>query len=493
MTSLLERGEEMAAILITGNTGIFTEDALVPLTEDYKIVIAGKLKLTGKHKNIISYDTVPTEEKFARLFDVYSFQAVLYVTGYVDGGNGSFGEMQYIGSTMNECRRGKVEKLILLSTVESRNFRLDKEHSGVQNQDYLSEQAFSAAQAEELCRYFSGKSGVKTVLLRLPYLAGRTNRNNFLGNIFAEMEQKENIIFPHRAEDRVDFVSLRDLIGLLGQIAGETEDESGDYFVTSGYRHSYGELHRRLQGLDPELQAVYENSPDLIPWPDYPTELRIKYGFIPLDNVIEDIEEYYEEYKRETGHGKMGIAGKLRQLLGDTGKGVFQYIELLLVFLLAEVISYYTSDSVYFKFVDVRLFYIMIMGTMHGMKLGLLAALLESIVLVRNFGQIGMDGTLLFYNVENWIPFAVYLMAGSITGYIKNKKTDELNNSRKEYALLRNKYIFLNDVYHSAIENKSEYKKQILGFKDSFGKIFDAVQKLECDVKSRNELLTVSY
>ena len=29
------------------------------------------------------------------------------------------------------------------------------------------------------------------------------------------------------------------------------------------------------------------------------------------------------------------------------------------------------------------------------------------------------------------------------------------------------------------MENKGEYKKQILGFKDSFGRIFDAVQRLD--------------
>ncbi len=34
-------------------------------------------------------------------------------------------------------------------------------------------------------------------------------------------------------------------------------------------------------------------------------------------------------------------------------------------------------------------------------------------------------------------------------------------------------------VYRSAVENKGEYKKQILGFKDSFGRIFDAVQRLD--------------
>ena len=137
------------------------------------------------------------------------------------------------------------------------------------------------------------------------------------------------------------------------------------------------------------------------------------------------------------------------------------------------------GDGVYFRFVDVRLFFIVIMGTVHGIWIGVLAAVLSCIALLIQYLQSGMDWTILFYNVENWIPFTIYLMAGSVTGYVKNKKTEEIKFSQEEYSLLRDKYIFLNEVYQSAVENKGEYKKQILGFKDSFGRIFDAVQKLD--------------
>lgn len=76
-------------------------------------------------------------------------------------------------------------------------------------------------------------------------------------------------------------------------------------------------------------------------------------------------------------------------------------------------------------------------------------------------------------------------MAGSITGYISDKKDNALIFLKREYSLLRDKYLFLNEVYQGAIENKGEFKKQILGFKDSFGKIFDAVQKLNSELPER--------
>ena len=73
-------------------------------------------------------------------------------------------------------------------------------------------------------------------------------------------------------------------------------------------------------------------------------------------------------------------------------------------------------------------------------------------------------------------------MVGSITGYISNKKNDAIVFQKREYSLLRDKYLFLSDVYHGAVENKGEFKRQILGFQDSFGKIFDAVQKLDSEL-----------
>ena len=112
----------MTSILISGNTELFTADALLCLSEEYKVVVAGKTALKERNKNINIYLTSPEEEQFRQLFDVYSFQAVFYISGYADGGEGLFGEIQQLEKVMLECRRSRVEKLIVLSTIESQNF-----------------------------------------------------------------------------------------------------------------------------------------------------------------------------------------------------------------------------------------------------------------------------------------------------------------------------------------------------------------------------------
>ena len=79
----------MATVLIAGNTGLFTQEALERVAADNTVVLAGSdAAYDGKLRNIRVYETTPMEESFAQLFDVYAFEAVWYVSGYVDGGEG---------------------------------------------------------------------------------------------------------------------------------------------------------------------------------------------------------------------------------------------------------------------------------------------------------------------------------------------------------------------------------------------------------------------
>lgn len=480
-------GVVMTEILICGYTELFTEEALQKLAEEYRVVLAGKTTISSRNKkNIIIYKTSPMEEKFHQLFDVYSFQTVFYVSGYADGGEGMYGENQQLEQVMKGCRDSRADKVVVISTTDSSNFMIEHGLNGENlKKDYYGSRAFGASQMEDACAYYTERLKVKTVLLKVPYLADRINDCNFLGRIFRGIYNKDKVLFPYHREDPVDFLSLSDLAELMMQLTEETEDESGNYCVVSGYKYTYGDLEDMLKLAVPDAKIVYENYPYMAELPEYPVELRRRYGFIPMDNIMENIASYYRIFVREVMKQDSGLMGKIGRLFAKMGKGVLKYIELILVFIIAEIISRYTSESIYFRFVDVRLFYILIMGTIHGMRTGLIAALLECAVLIREYTQMGMNGTILFYNIENWIPFVVYLMTGSITGYISSKKDDAIAFVRREYELLRDKYLFLNDVYHGAIENKGEYKRQILGFKDSFGKIFDAVQKLDSELPER--------
>ncbi len=468
----------MATVLITGKTQLFTPGMLERMAAEHVVVVAGEdAAYRGKARNIHVYQATAMEESFGQLFDVYTFDAVWYVSGYADGGEGSFGEVQTLERALNQSASSRVGKFVLLSTVNTQNyFRRNSSLEDSTRRVYPDSGVFNAAQMEALGSFFAEKTGMKVITLWLPYVADLVNDGNFLGELFRKVARKEPIAFPHGPEDRLDILSAQDLLALLVQITGETEDDTGGYFALSGYAHTYGELEAALRDIDPQVQIRYEGRPDDIDMPAYPEPLRRRYGFVPVEDVLPALRDYYDRFVDQVYSRQEGF---WRRVLKRLGSKAFKYFELIVFFLLTELIARFTSDSVYFRFVDVRLAYIVIMGTIHGMQMGILAAVLEAVVLVFQYIGMGISGTLLFYNIENWIPFVVYMMAGSIPGYVRDKNTEELNFNQKEYDLLRNKYMFLSNAYYGAIQNKGEFKRQILGFKDSFGKIFDAVQKLD--------------
>ena len=470
----------MKDVLFTGNTGYLKKSLYDNLGEDIRPVIAdGRLKVKPDIKGR-TFGYGPEDDAFSQLFDVYSVHTLVFVSGYASGDLTEDDEALMLERALLHAAHAHVDKVVVLNSVESMNYVPVIGRSGeVTGRDYYRAVSLRSSQIEEICQLFARTTSLKIVTLRIPYLAdARDNDNGFLGSVFSSAFHDGKVILPYRREDNIDFISQRDLGDLIRRVVEEDSDEADSYIISSGYRHTYGDLEDLLRSVEPGLRVIYENNAYLMDEGAYPVRLRREYGWIPKDDMMEQMSSLYERFCQDQKKGAGGIAGIIDKLLEGSG-GILRWAELIVLFVLSEMLHYFMGDGVYFRFVDVRLFFIVIMGTVHGIRVGLCAAVLSSLALLFQYFRGGTDWTVLFYNVQNWIPFTIYLMAGSVTGYVKNKKSEEIKFVREEYSLLRDKYIFLNEVYHGAVENKGEYKKQILGFKDSFGRIFDAVQKLD--------------
>ena len=469
---------QVSSVLICGNVSLLSDAAIEKACEVCRVVVAGR-RSTSSGRKAHYYETVPTEEEFGQLFDAYDIDTVWYISGYADGQNGMNNELKCLECIVKTCVANAVAKLIVVSSVESMNFHQQYDIMGrFTGRAYASGRALAAAQMEDYARYSAKSYGLKTIVLRAPYIASEENTSNFLGQIFDAMLNKGKLVFPFCPENKVDFLSNSDLIELLLGVSEESADQTATYSVTSGYHYTWGDLEQIIHRYAPETIVEYEQNMNFISIQSYSIELKRRYGFIPMDNVLDDFFRAFLIYqdKVKMAHWVKSLLQKVWDKLLSNAVG---YIELILFFLLTEFLVRKTGAAVNFKYVDLRLFYILIMGTTYGTTMGILAGVLTGVALFFQFQAMGINGTMLFYNLENWLPFVVYLMTGSITGYISNVRRQETAFLRKEHALLREKYLFLNDVYHGAIKNKGEYKRQILGYKDSFGVIFQAVQKLD--------------
>lgn len=220
----------MSEILIVGALELLSENLYLALSEEYRVILAGKKISSKKYdRKIVGYSASPMDDQFSQLFDVYSFKTVFYISGYADEGSGKFGEIQQLERVLTECARAKVEKIVVLTSMDSLNresvsaARMAETNAAYRNADnYLTSRALLAGQLEELCAYFSGRTGLKTVILHLPYLAAAGNKNNFLGRTFGGVYHGEPVSFPYGAEDRLDFLTEKDLARLLRNITEET-------------------------------------------------------------------------------------------------------------------------------------------------------------------------------------------------------------------------------------------------------------------------------
>ena len=154
-------------------------------------------------------------------------------------------------------------------------------------------------------------------------------------------------------------------------------------------------------------------------------------------------------------------------------------VELFVGCIVAELLTRYLSAAPQFSTIDVRLLFIVLMGGIYGMNAGIAAAFLEIVAMGYTYMEQGLNWQFLFYEPSNWVPFILYFTAGAVCGYVKYRNDDVLEFLKKENKLILDKFRFITTLYHEALDNKSEYKKQIIGSRDSFGKIFEVVKHLD--------------
>ncbi|SFG26276.1 NAD(P)-dependent oxidoreductase [Oribacterium sp. WCC10] len=481
------RSDQPSCVLICGNTSFMDEEILQLIAEYYQVVLVGDKEVTEelsvcRSKKVSVYSENMISENFKRIMYSYSPDVVWYFSGHVDGNQGIQNESMMIEELIRDCGIYEVSKLIYISSVESLNYKLIKNEDSIGKKHYLSEESFVCAQSEKLVTFLSAQNNVKSVTVRIPHIFKKYNVNNWLGRLFGDVSQnKQPVKLPFNEKERVDFISLRNLTELLLDITEESMDYGGSYTALSGFRHTYKELGDILSKCESQTTIEYDEQQffDLV-LNEREEALRLKkeYGFVPVEDVFPEIIEAYYRYKDKAVKRK-GYIEKLKELYEKVSNELFMVGELIIFFIIVQYLLKYTTNNVYFRFIDLRLFFVVVLGCAHGMFAGILAGVMQCLSLIHAYIETGVTGSMLFYNTDYWLPFAIYLMTGAITGYMVTSKNQKLKFEEEEVKTLEGKYQFLNDVYLSVINNKQEYKKQILGYQDSFGKIFEAVERLD--------------
>ena len=465
MTSSYGAAVQPSCVLICGNTKLLDISSLRIASGFYKVVVCGDLSFAANTeqklpRNVHLYPGGTTSEVFPRIMNSYTPEVVWYISGYADNGVGLDQEGKIIQRMMEQCGAVECQKLIVVSSVNSLFCASDPAAASFGVLRDSDPRTFCCAQTEALVQYYSRAYQLKTVLLRLPFLSQDINSGTWLGSVFAQLQQGKNVLLPGEKDQLADFISLRNLTELLISITEETQDSPGIYNVFSGFGKKWQDVADAIDECNPKTKVGYEPLPgtdDLIGTlaqdKTCTGNVRKAYGFVALDDVSANLPEAYSAFVEH--HEKQHeLRDRLRQFFSRMPNWLPALAEMLLLFAGMQLLLPITSNYVYFQFVDIRLFFVVIIGCSHGMLFGTLAGVLAGISTYISYTEMGLTDYMLFYNVDFWLPFSIFLLTGAITGYLKSTKDQKLKFMEEELFTLQNKYIFLNDVYRSVIESK---------------------------------------
>ena len=440
--------------LLVGNTGYITNKFVEEAFPESLVMVMGDTSIRkNRKKNLFVRPFVKNEKELKDIFSTYDFEQIIYFSNYLSFHGETYGEAEMLRKILQLCR-GKRNMRIVYLTGPERLY------------DVTTGKTLLVSEMENLSREYAKLYKTTVKIIRSPYLYSEQYEKDFLNTVFREISAEQKITFQEDESQRMFFLSMQDLAELMYKIFDNWDEDEEILNIADGFDHCFKDLGDKLTELCPHLKVSYARHSIMENMLKDDKIIRYKYGWFPKISILEELPELYEHYQ-ERNNIKAGRLDIIKHILSKY-KTVVRAVEFAAFFILFELLNGIAGNQAQFKMIDLRLIFVVLFGSTYGINYGIAAAAAESLSLIRAFEAEGSSWYVLFYEPSNWIPFIFYFAVGAICGYIRMKNKNNVQFIKEE-----------NDLLQEAIEDKNLYKKQILGSKDSFGKIFDITRKLD--------------
>ena len=451
--------------LLVGNTGYITNKFVEEAFPESLVMVMGDTSIRkNRKKNLFVRPFVKNEKELEDIFSTYDFEQIIYFSNYLTFHGETRGEAEILRKILQLCRGKRNMRIVYLTGPE----RLYDVPTG---------KTLLVSEMENLSREYAKLYKTTVKIIRSPYLYSEQYEKDFLNTVFREISAEQKITFQEDESQRMFFLSMQDLAELMYKIFDNWDEKEEILNIADVFDHCFKDLGDKLTELCPHLKISYARYSIMENMLKDDKIIRYKYGWFPKISILEELPELYEHYQ-ERNNIKAGRLDIIKHILSKY-KTVVRAVEFAAFFILFELLNGISGNQAQFKMIDLRLLFVVLFGSMYGINYGIAAAAAESLSLIRAFEAEGSSWYVLFYEPSNWIPFIFYFAVGAICGYIRMKNKNNVQFIKEENDLLQEKFLFTREMYQEAIEDKNLYKKQILGSKDSFGKIFDITRKLD--------------
>ena len=451
--------------LLVGNTGYITNRFVEEAFPESLVMVMGDTSIRkNRKKNLFVRPFVKNEKELKDIFSTYDFEQIIYFSNYLTFHGETRGEAEILRKILQLCREKRNMRIVYLTGPE----RLYDVPTG---------KTLLVSEMENLCREYAKLYKITVKIIRSPYLYSEQYEKDFLNTVFREISAEQKITFQEDESQRMFFMSMQDLAELMYKIFDNWDEDEEILNIADGFDHCFKDLGDKLTELCPHLKVSYARYSIMENMLKDDKIIRYKYGWFPKISILEELPELYEHYQ-ERNNLKEGRLDSLKHIISKH-KAAVRVAEFVAFFTLFELLNGIAGNQAQFKMIDLRLIFVVLFGSTYGINYGIAAAAAESLSLIRAFEAEGSSWYVLFYEPSNWIPFIFYFAVGAICGYIRMKNKNNVQFIKEENNLLQEKFLFTREMYQETIEDKNLYKKQILGSKDSFGKIFDITRKLD--------------
>lgn len=328
--------------------------------------------------------------------------------------------------------------------------------------------------AEDSFRYAQGGAMCR-ILLRVTNLYAPGVEEGFFAQVKRAMREGVTVRLPGDSDAAADFLHIADLtlfltLAVEGQSSGVMHLQYSDELRN----HDVAEwLHAYL----PASTITYDDAParrHLLRGERAFRRLR----WVPRHLWADDLQEMLEGGNVSKRHAKRARSAKMerwQRLLRKSSP----WLQLAGLGLLSAFLSQLVQRYALFRFVDFWLFFVILMGTLHGMMMGMAAAGIASLFYIIDWLAADNGAYLLIINVDNWLPFVMYFLCGGLFGYIHDNHRYRAEAAEKESAQMQERVGFLESGYRQALEDRDLLLEQVIRSRDSFGRIYAITQALE--------------
>lgn len=452
-------------VLLVGNTDFITKQWIQhAFPRDHVVIAEREGTVDGNdHLRIVNMSDA---NALAEALTTYEFDRIVFFSENLTPRSDRDGDLGALRRLLHAIRNRQTQ-MLMVSGPES-------EFTYPENDDVSdTSKSLMSRASEELCLYYARTYRLEAKIIRCPYLYApeRNGATAYFGRLF-EQASAGSISFCEREQQQTCFLCADDLAELIYRMFDDWTAESEVFHVPNAFDFTYGDLADVISAAFPGLSVTFgEDRTRHYPADDH--ALRLRYGWSPRYSLKQDLPLVLQRWK-EARAQEQSEKHLIWDFLRNHSKPWIAF-EICVTFILEELLRTAVQGNSQLGTVDLRLFFVVIVGTMYGLNAGALACAGMALSYVSN----GASFAPLFYDTSNWITFVVYFVAGAVCGYVQMRNRENLRFMRDENSLLRERLAFLRDLYHDVLDDRRMLRGQIIGRRDSFGKMYAMTRELD--------------